>query len=339
MTDETKTIITGAAANAETGGGNSRARGVVCAAVMSPEELRAAAAEFVAADLSELTRKNYEREGKKFAAYANGVYTADIFAAYCTALAANGARPAALQLAKSAVRFLCRESGRDDCTAGILVQKIMRGHRRLFAQNGGAAAEQHSAPLDVASIARAAENAAAEKNRAIALRDIAMLKISFSAMLRRSEIISLCRGDFVMDNTGAAFLLPRRVKSGDSSERRPLMIGRATAKAIREWMAISAAAGITENAAPLFCRIRKGGEITGAPLSAQGVHRIFHRRTGGKCSTHAGRIGGALHLASANASTSSIARRGGWKTESMVLVYTRKMQAQRCPAAAIMANV
>ena len=108
-------------------------------------------------------------------------------------------------------------------------------------------------------IAVAAANAAAEKT-AIGLRDIALLRVAFNALLRRSEIINLRRGDFIVADDGAAYLTAARAKTIDGGERNPLLLGAQTAKAISEWMAISAAAGITDNAAPLFAESKKAAK-------------------------------------------------------------------------------
>ena len=339
MTEKTKMIIPAKpanAANAETGGAlQARARRGVVAAELTAAELRTAAREIAAADIANGTRGNYERECRKFTDFAAGrEFTCELFAAYITALSAGGAKPAALQLAASSVRHYCRECGRADITDFPLTRKLLRGARRLYYAKTGAPQQQHSAPLSADMIAVAAANAAAEKNRAIAARDIALLRTAFCCLLRRSEIINLRRGDFIIADDGAAYLTAARAKTVDGGERNPLLLGAQTARALSEWLEIS---GITDNAAPLFCGIKKGGIITGEKLSPNGVHRIFARRTDGKCSTHAGRIGGAQFLAERNTGIDAIARRGSWKSPQMAILYTRKMAEKNCPAAAAMA--
>ena len=310
------------------------ARRAVQAKPMTAAALRTAAAEIAAADIANGTRENYSRECRKFADYANGEFTAAAFAAYITALQQGGAKPAALQLAASSVRHYCRECGRADITDFPLTRKLLRGARRLYAKNG-VAPQQHSAPLSADIVAIAAANAAAEKT-AIGLRDAALIRVAFNALLRRAEIIGLRRGDFIIADDGAAYLTAARAKTIDGGERAPLLLGEKTAAAICEWIR---AAGITDNSAPLFCGIRKGGIITGEKLSANGIHRIFARRTDGKCSPHSARIGGAQFLAERNAGIDAIARRGGWRAPQMAIYYTRKMAAKECPAAAAMAAV
>ena len=341
MTDKTKMIIPAKPANAAKtanacGAPAARARRGVVAAELTAAELRTAAREIAAADIANGTRGNYERECRKFTDFAAGrEFTCELFAAYITALSAGGAKPAALQLAASSVRHYCRECERADITDFPLTKKLLRGARRLYAKTG-VPQQQHSAPLSADMIAVAAANAAAEKT-AIGLRDIALLRVAFNALLRRSEIINLRRGDFIVADDGAAYLTAARAKTIDGGERNPLLLGAQTAKAISEWMAISAAAGITDNAAPLFCGIKKGGKITGAKLSPNGVHRIFARRTDGKCSPHGSRIGGAQYLAERNTGIDAIARRGSWKSPQMAIRYTLKMAEKNCPAAAAMA--
>ena len=342
MTDKTKMIIPAKPANAAKtanacGAPAARARRGVVAAELTAAELRTAAREIAAADIANGTRGNYERECRKFTDFAAGrEFTCELFAAYITALSAGGAKPAALQLAASSVRHYCRECERADITDFPLTKKLLRGARRLYAKTG-VPQQQHSAPLSADMIAVAAANAAAEKNRAIALRDIALLRVAFNALLRRSEIIAIRRRDFFIADDGAAYLSAARAKTIDGGERNPLLLGAQTAKAISEWMAISAAAGITDNAAPLFCGIKKGGKITGAKLSPNGVHRIFARRTDGKCSPHGSRIGGAQYLAERNTGIDAIARRGSWKSPQMAIRYTLRLSEKNCPAAAAMA--
>ena len=341
MTDKTKMIIPAKPANAAKtnacGAPAARARRGVVAAELTAAELRTAAREIAAADIAPGTRGNYERECRKFTDFAAGrEFTCELFTAYVVALQQGGAKPAALQLAANAVRHYCRECNRADITAGELTRKLLRGARRLYAKTGAPQQHQHSAPLTADMIAVCTANAAAEKT-AIGLRDIALLRAAFNCLLRRAEIINLRRGDFVVADDGAAFLTAARAKTIDGGERNPLLLGAQTAKAISEWMAISAAAGITDNAAPLFCGIKKGGKITGAKLSPNGVHRIFARRTDGKCSPHSSRIGGAQYLAERNTGIDAIARRGSWKSPQMAIRYTLKMAEKNCPAAAAMA--
>ena len=339
MTEKTKMIIPAKPANAANaanacGAPAARARRGVVAAELTAAELRTAAREIAAADIANGTRGNYERECRKFTDFAAGrEFTCELFAAYITALSAGGAKPAALQLAASSVRHYCRECERADITDFPLTKKLLRGARRLYAKTG-VPQQQHSAPLSADMIAVAAANAAAEKNRAIALRDIALLRVAFNALLRRSEIINLRRGDFVVADDGAAYLTAARAKTIDGGERNPLLLGAQTAAAISEWIR---AANITDNSAPLFCGIKKGGIITGEKLSPNGVHRIFARRTDGKCSTHAARIGGAQYLAERNTGIDAIARRGSWKSPQMAIRYTLKLAEKNCPAAAAMA--
>ena len=196
MTEKTKMIIPAKpakpanAANA-CGAPAARARRGVVAAELTAAELRTAAREIAAADIANGTRGNYERECRKFTDFAAGrEFTCELFAAYITALQQGGAKPAALQLAASSVRHYCRECERADITDFPLTKKLLRGARRLYAKNGVPHHNNIHAPLSADMIAVAAANAAAEKNRAIALRDIALLRVAFNALLRRSEIIA-----------------------------------------------------------------------------------------------------------------------------------------------------
>ena len=204
------------------------ARRAVQAKPMTAAALRTAAAEIAAADIANGTRENYSRECRKFADYANGEFTAAAFAAYITALQQGGAKPAALQLAASSVRHYCRECGRADITDFPLTRKLLRGARRLYAKTG-APQQQHSAPLSADIVAIAAANAAAEKT-AIGLRDAALIRVAFNALLRRAEIIGLRRGDFIIADDGAAYLTAARAKTIDGGERAPLLLGRKNRK-------------------------------------------------------------------------------------------------------------
>ena len=332
-----KEIIPAAAnaANAETGGAlQARARGVIRAAELNADEIRAAAADIAAADIAPGTRGNYEREFRRFSDFAAGrEFTCELFAAYVVSLQRGGCKPSALRLAAAAVRFALNEQGRTDITNFPLTKKILRGARRLWHLQGGAPAGTHSAPLSADCLAISAAACAAEKTL-IGLRDAAILRTAFSCLLRRGEIRALKLADLRFDADGSAFLTPTRVKTIDGA-RSPLLLGKKTAAALNAYIA---RAGINNPAAPIFQSVRKGEKATGNSLSANGIHRIFAKRCPG-VSPHGARNGGAVYLAEKSAGLDAICRRGNWRTTTMAVHYTKSTASRHCKSAAIMAAV
>ena len=128
--------------------------------------------------------------------------------------------------------------------------------------------------------------------------------------------------------------MPYSKTNQDGAAEDHRFLSEATVARIRAWQAV---AGISDG--PLFRPLGgrpKGGDGTTDPvaLGAQEVARIFRRRAraagleNAACiSGHSARIGSANDLAENGATATQIQLAGGWKTERMVVYYTRKSAA------------
>lgn len=101
----------------------------------------------------------------------------------------------------------------------------------------------------------------------IGVRDHAMIQVLLGAGLRRTELVTLDL-EHINLKTGVLHAIGKGNK-----ERQAHLPGNAL-KAVKYW--VSQVRG--EDEGPLFCRIRKGGDVTGERLSSQSVWFILEKR-------------------------------------------------------------
>jgi integrase len=160
--------------------------------------------------------------------------------------------------------------------------------------------------------------------RALAVRDAALLLVGFGAARRPSEAVALDVGDVVFVEDGLRVTV-RRSKTDQRGEGHTVgvMLGssRATcpARSLRRWLDL---AGITSG--PIFRGVDRGGHVLQDRLSTEGVARAVKRAAkrvgldptgfGG----HSLRSGFATSAAEAGKSMASIMRQGGWQSDRTV---------------------
>ena len=173
-------------------------------------------------------------------------------------------------------------------------------------------------------------------DRAIDLRNRALLAVAYDAMLRRAELTALEVADFLEETPGDATLIVRRSKTDGEGKGRLLYLARDTVGMVRAWLD---RAGIAEGR--LFRSVGKGGRI-GEGLDPSQVPRIFKqmaREAGLPASVvdglsgHSARVGAAQDMIAAGIELPAILQAGRWKSTAMVNRYGERLLARRSGAA------
>ena len=177
---------------------------------------------------------------------------------------------------------------------------------------------------------------AATGDRLIDVRNRALVAVAYDAMLRRSELASLCVQDLLEDVQGSASLLVRRGKSDPEGRGAAVYLARDTVALVHEWQARG---GVHDGR--LFRSLTKGGAV-GAGLHPSQVPRIFKamaRRAGlpadvvDGLSGHSARVGAAQDMVASGIEMPAILQAGRWKTTVMVNRYGERLLARRSGAA------
>ena len=175
------------------------------------------------------------------------------------------------------------------------------------------------------------------------LRDAALLSLASDTLLREAELVAVKVEHLQPDAHRASWSLwvpaSKTDQEGVGDDYRHLSA--TTLARVRRWLAV---AGITEGYVfrPIGGRKRtevvqaeaEGREPPVLGLTAKEVARIFRQRAiaagldhAGTISGHSTRVGTANDLMRNGASTGEIQLAGGWKSEAMVIAYTRKSRA------------
>ena len=129
------------------------------------------------------------------------------------------------------------------------------------------------------------------------LRDSAIIRTASDTLARISEIAALQVSDLEADTEGGTVTI-RAGKTDQTGEGDTRYVGAPTVHALRRWMDAAAI-----ESGPLFRRIRKGGQVQDAALSAEAVRAVIRKRAAdvdsitGKVSGHSFRVGSAQDLA------------------------------------------
>lgn len=169
------------------------------------------------------------------------------------------------------------------------------------------------------------------------LRDAALISLASDTLCRESELVALRVEDFEQSTPHWAVDL-RRSKTDQEGLGSSRFCSTETKARIDAWCA---AAGITSGF--MFYRISRkkpGGDaktlvLRSSPLRAAEVAKIFRRRaqqagiTGLRFTGHSTRVGSAIELIEADASTTAVRFAGGWKSDRMVMRYGQKARVGR----------
>ncbi len=230
----------------------------------------ARAAEFVLAQHATATRRAYRSDWAIFCAWARDRAVPALpaapeeVAAFLAAEATRGVKVATLARRAAAIRYVHAAERLEPPTNAEVVRATLRGIRRTL---GSAPAQKM--PLlaaQVTVIARACPDSI------VGRRDRAIVLLGFAGAFRRAELAALAVDDLEDVPEGVRVTI-RRSKGDPESGGQVVPILRGTGAcpvaALRAWRD---AAGIIEG--PLFRRIRKGGVVTAAGLTAHSIAQI-----------------------------------------------------------------
>lgn len=188
--------------------------------------------------------------------------------------------------------------------------------------------QKQAKPMTRATVDAALSNLG---TRLVDLRDAALVSIAYDTLCRSSELVALRVADIDLDADGGGSVYIARSKTDQDGEGGYRYIAPDTMQRVAAWIK---AARLGEDAYLFFSLSPVGSGGAARPhIAPQEVSRIFKRRVGAEYSAHSTRVGGAVDQLSANIETAGIAQSGGWKSEKMVLRYTRKQNVQKGGAA------
>lgn len=256
----------------------------------------------------------------------------------------DGRRLSTLRRYLYSIRLIHRAAGAPDPTHdGIWRQKWKVILKRLSTLERTAPTQ--ATPLQMPAVAAILAKLGDSPHE---LRDGAMLALASDTLCRESELVRVVLEDIEPDpSTGAWTLRVGKSKTDGLRRGSYRYVSPDTKARIDRWCA---AHGI--NSGPLFVPIGGPGkaplqlqegqrpssdeELQHAVLRPREVARMFRRRAiaaglpeGSSISGHSTRVGTALDLDEDGASIQDTMAAGGWKSQHMVLHYTRRTRAGR----------
>ena len=302
------------------------------AAINTQDKRRVAAA---LEALAPNSRKQYGSAWNNFAAWSEAndrqalPCDPETLADYLVFRHAQGAAPASIRIDRAAVCKVHAVHNFDNPGSDSLVKDTLRTIAREGRERGRGQAQGIGW-----TAAEAAASIASNGGSDVAgLRDAAIIRVASDTLARISEIAALQVSDLETDSDGGTVTI-RAGKADQTGEGSTRYVGPATVAAVSRWMD---AASITSG--PLFRRIRKGGQVQDAGLSAEAVRAIIRKRAQdvdaipGKVSGHSFRVGSAQELARDGASIAELQQAGGWLSESQPGRYVKRETARRGPVA------
>lgn len=198
--------------------------------------------------------------------------------------------------------------------------------------------EDRSGPhrADVEQLVEHLDRYADEMGDVIAARDAAIVRLLYTAAMRRNEVSGLLLRHVQLDHAEGPSLL---VKRKGNRERECVLISVGCVKAIGRWLSFRRRS--SEATGPLFIRMdRARGDGTVKPLSGEAVRVMLRRRTAeaGVRATirpHGLRHSAATQVASC-ASVGTLMAVGGWKSLTAARNYLDRRQEERRRGLAIL---
>lgn len=264
------------------------------------------------------THRAYASALRRFDAWRKGRPTDDKeIADYLAHLRESDKAVATARIALAAFRHRARQEGRSR-PDGDLTAKVLAGYGRVGANRGRG---------QVAGVtwdqADAMTSLAARGGRLRDLRDAALIAVMSDGLLRVSEAAAVGVADVKPVRDGAGTLLVAQSKTDPEAAGVVLHLRAVTLRQVSAW---EQAAGI--DSGPLFRRIRKGGRVESAALTAQSIRAIIQRwakaaGVSGRVSGHSLRVGAAQSLVSAGATLPELQQAGRWLSPTMPAHYAR----------------
>ena len=290
-------------------------------------ELVRRANDYIADSLSENTRRAYAWGWGLFCDWckANGVpplpAAPATVAAFFSAMADQGKKPATISQLRAAVRMAHETAGHADPTSHKQVKLTMKGIRRTL----GTAPVKKAAILteDIRAMVRSLPDSL------LGARDRALLLVGFAGAFRRSEVAALTVDCIEHTAEGVKVFLP---KSKTDQEGRGRYVGiKRTANAetcpVRALAAWIAAADIESG--PVFRNVDRHGRIGETAVTPQVVALVVKRSAiaagldPAKYSGHSLRAGFVTQTAMNGAAVSNIMRQTGHTSPATVQGYIR----------------
>jgi integrase len=226
----------------------------------------------------------------------------------------------------SSLRALHRAAGfTDDPVADVAVEQAMRTIRR------GADRPEPRSPLQITDLKRACARPARSLWE---LRDRALVAVAYSALLRRSELVSLDLRDLERDPAdGSATVTVRRSKTDQRGRGEERYLAPFVVAVLDAWLRT---ADIREG--PVFRGIRPDGKVMPTALLPGQVPAAFRRVAAEagvrgarlkNIASHSARIGAAHDLVAEGFDVVAIQHAGGWKSPAMPAYYTRRRRAKQ----------
>jgi len=275
------------------------------------------------------TRHAYRADWKGFTTWCEEAQltalpaTTDTVVLYLTALAATH-RVSSLRRKLASISSAHQLSGHESPTRHASIRLCLRGIARRQAEVGQK--ERRADPLlleDILGMIRCADDSLQGK------RDTSLLLLGFAGGFRRSELVALQLSDLTWSKEGIIIHL-RRSKTDQTGNGQEKAIphgsspSRCPVPAMRVWLE---AADISEG--PVFRRVRKGGLVMKAALSAQSVSLIIRKYAaragipGSRLSGHSLRSGFVTAALLGGASYPQIQKQTGHRSLVTVTRYER----------------
>ena len=296
------------------------------------------------------TMRAYKSRLSAFAAWCESTGRASLpaspatVAAYLESLESAGKTAATISQVVAAISKMHKVNGLENPCASEVVKAARKAARRRL---GVAPHQKAAATVDVVR----ALVSGIEGTTLTDKRDKALLLCGFAGAFRRSELAALRVSDLTEEKTPEGrpvfVVTVRRSKTDQlgAGMTKAIFAARPREKrfcpvsALRDWIAAAGLAGD----APLFPRIRKGGQIDAAPVPMGGdsVALIIKRRAAAagvelELSGHSLRRGFVTSAINAGASERSIMNQTGHKSPMMVRRYIERASVVNDNAAALL---
>lgn len=276
---------------------------------------------YIHAATSDNTRRAYRADIEHFLASGFSLpATAEMIESYLRKSARDN-NPRTLTRRMTAIRQWHKLKGEGDPTDNPLVQKTLRGIKRLH----GAPKKQAQA-LRLEDLDKISANLSANDSL-ICSRNRALILVGFFGALRRSEIVSLRWEDISFERDGMVLHLAH-TKTDQVGDGQTCVIpfgpgGRCPVQALIDWRAKS---GLWEG--HVFRGLSKTGSVYKKPISAHHLNRLIQsiiKEVGlpnpELYSAHSLRRGFATESSRLGASMPAIQKHGRWKTTKTVVEY------------------
>lgn len=279
--------------------------------------------QYLGAALAANTLRAYAADLRHFLASGGNIPATPKCVATYLAECAQSHRCTTLSRRVVAIGRAHRLAGYPSPTDDPLVQATMQGIRRVVGNT-----VSQVAPLQKPELLQMVKGLKGLRG----VRDRALLLLGFASALRRGELVSLDVEDVRFVEEGVLLHL-QRSKTDQAGEGRVIAIPRIRGRhdpvrALSEWLKM---ADITSG--PIFRRMSRADRILASRLTGQAVALVVKRRAfevgldPSRLAGHSLRAGFVTNAARNGASTSSIRRQTGHKSDGMVQRYIRDTQA------------